>query len=578
MITLAAFVLLTFPAAAVTISNPAYPGDTQAQAEMLKGLGLFRGTEKGFELGRSLQRDEAAALLVRYLGAEDKVLAGNWKHPFTDVPVWADKYVGWLYQSGLAKGVGAKRYGAAQAVTCAQYATFLSRAATGEDAYEGVVASADEVAACDRAGFTRGDAVQLSARMLSGIYTRYGNSMTMAQFLIDKGAFTKEQLKTAAWDVLPRAYMAAPERADGGTPEMRYVLECVIAGVPVVRNTETEVTPVLSEQQLNQVYGTSQAQDGKTVLYQIDPRTLKPTEIGRYAAGTFIGVIGEAGGYDYLLCGDTVTQVQGGTARALDVKFDRLNGAAEVSGGDFHAFSTDGGICVIDADGVRVIARPSDEKPYAWIGGRLITQAVSSERTTVNSLKADGTVVDTYTVHNDSMSDSADVRLHYAPTLLNHNSVYLWGEAGLYRMQDGRLTQLTARAALDYGYDSADGSFVFVSHGAGKRVPYSASAVEFLAGDEIVRLRADGTVQVLLADTPAHGMLIDKITYATGGRVEFASLVSTEPRRMGTFTCALENGRVRVLGQTADITWIYGEGASRDEQERLNGLGIGVGG
>ena len=46
-------------------------------------------------------------MLTRLLGAEKTALAGNWKHPFTDVPQWADKYVGWLYQNGLTKGVSA---------------------------------------------------------------------------------------------------------------------------------------------------------------------------------------------------------------------------------------------------------------------------------------------------------------------------------------------------------------------------------------------------------------------------------------------------------------------------------------
>ena len=76
-----------------TIDN-GYPGDTEAQAQMLCDLGLFRGTEKGFALEKPMTRAEAAAMLSRFLGAEETALAGEWEHPFTDVPQWADQYVG----------------------------------------------------------------------------------------------------------------------------------------------------------------------------------------------------------------------------------------------------------------------------------------------------------------------------------------------------------------------------------------------------------------------------------------------------------------------------------------------------
>ena len=71
-----------------TIDN-GYPGDTEAQAQMLCDLGLFRGTENGFELEKLMTRAEAAAMLTRFLGAEQEALAGDWEHPFTDVPQWA---------------------------------------------------------------------------------------------------------------------------------------------------------------------------------------------------------------------------------------------------------------------------------------------------------------------------------------------------------------------------------------------------------------------------------------------------------------------------------------------------------
>lgn len=66
-----AWLLLTCAAGAAnagTIDN-GYPGDTEAQAQMLCDLGLFRGTENGFELEKPMTRAEAAAMLTRLLGA-----------------------------------------------------------------------------------------------------------------------------------------------------------------------------------------------------------------------------------------------------------------------------------------------------------------------------------------------------------------------------------------------------------------------------------------------------------------------------------------------------------------------------
>lgn len=80
--------LLTCAAGAAQVGtiNNNYPGDTEAQAQMLYDLGLFKGTDKGFALEKSMTRAEASVMLTRLLGAEKTALAGNWKHPFTDVP------------------------------------------------------------------------------------------------------------------------------------------------------------------------------------------------------------------------------------------------------------------------------------------------------------------------------------------------------------------------------------------------------------------------------------------------------------------------------------------------------------
>ncbi len=102
----------------------------------LYDLGLFQGTTKGFELDRQLTRAEAAVMLVRLLGAESDALSQRTAHPFTDVPSWADPYVGYLYQRGLTNGISATAFGSDRSTTLNDYLTFTLRAldyVDGED-------------------------------------------------------------------------------------------------------------------------------------------------------------------------------------------------------------------------------------------------------------------------------------------------------------------------------------------------------------------------------------------------------------------------------------------------------------
>ena len=85
---------------------------TQQQlAQMLYSLGLFQGTDQGFELERPMTRGEAAAMVTRFFGGEEEALKQNQPAPFDDVPGWAAPYVGWLYRNGLAQGVSQTKYG-----------------------------------------------------------------------------------------------------------------------------------------------------------------------------------------------------------------------------------------------------------------------------------------------------------------------------------------------------------------------------------------------------------------------------------------------------------------------------------
>jgi len=98
------------------------------QAEVLKSLGLFNGTNVGFELERAPKRVEVAAMLVKFLGAEEEAKAKQYKHPFTDVPSWANHIVGYMYEKKLTTGIGNNLFGSQNPASAKDYSVFLLKA------------------------------------------------------------------------------------------------------------------------------------------------------------------------------------------------------------------------------------------------------------------------------------------------------------------------------------------------------------------------------------------------------------------------------------------------------------------
>ena len=103
------------------------------EANTLKTLGLFMGTDNGFELEKFATRAESATMLVRLLGAENEAKAKKYKHPFTDVPKWADEYVGYMYETGLTTGIGGNKFGSSDKIDGKSYTTFVLRALGYDD-------------------------------------------------------------------------------------------------------------------------------------------------------------------------------------------------------------------------------------------------------------------------------------------------------------------------------------------------------------------------------------------------------------------------------------------------------------
>lgn len=568
--------LLTCAAGAAqvgTIDNN-YPGDTEAQAQMLYDLGLFKGTDKGFALEKSMTRAEASVMLTRLLGAEKTALAGNWKHPFTDVPQWADKYVGWLYQNGLTKGVSATLYGSQRNVTCGQYCIFLTRAHLDADSYQGTAfVDNDEVRQTDEEGFIRGDAVSLSARLLSTNYAKNGDESerSVAEKLIDDGVFTAEQFKNAAWDVLPRDY-GNDYQYDGKWNLIASPFVCRIADVTVAQCPIDGVQPVSGTDR----YAQSDMEQSDFILYRMDSKTMKLTQVLSLPQESSVEYLGRAGETDYLLVYDRKTEtyslcsVHGDTVKTELTLTEAQQQAART------VYQSARGciICTDETTGYKLTETGVEPLGVAagicrlTDNGMTVTQNCTADETVLTAYNWNGQKTDSYTISNAYQSDDAEVRKHCAPRIIGSDGALLWGTAGLYREENGRLVQVTDSPVISVKQD-ADGAYYAVSCDKSERLEYYAWAAAYQAGDRIIRIDSDDTVTtlVVLADTK-----IDELVSAQNSKVRFKAALPADGHGAGHFAYVLESGRVTVRSATDNIFYEYGTDAMQNEQTRIDKL------
>lgn len=568
--------LLTCAAGAAQVGtiNNNYPGDTEAQAQMLYDLGLFKGTDKGFALEKSMTRAEASVMLTRLLGAEKTALAGNWKHPFTDVPQWADKYVGWLYQNGLTKGVSATLYGSQRNVTCGQYCIFLTRAHLDADSYQGTAfVDNDEVRQTDEEGFIRGDAVSLSARLLSTNYAKNGDESdrSVAEKLIDDGVFTAEQFKNAAWDVLPRDY-SNDYQYDGKWNLIASPFVCQIADVTVAQCPIDGVQSVSGTDR----YARSDMEQSDFILYRMDSKTMKLTQVLSLPKESSVEYLGRAGETDYLLVYDRKTEtyslcsVHGDTVKTELTLTEAQQQAAHT------VYQSARGciICTDETTGYKLTETGVEPLGVAagicrlTDNGMIITQNCTADETVLTAYNWNGQKTDSYTISNAYQSDDAEVRKHFAPQIFGSDGVLFWGTAGLYREENGRLVQVTDSPVISVKQD-ADGAYYAISCDKSERLEYYAWAAAYQAGDRIIRIDSDGTVitLVVLADTK-----IDELVSAQNGKVRFKAALPADGHGAGHFVYVLESGRVTVRSATDNIFYEYGTDAMQNEQTRIDKL------
>ena len=184
----------------------------EGYADALNLLGLFRGTNAGYELERSPSRIEAIIMLIRLLGEDSPALQNDTVSPFLDLSDWEDgkRYVAYAYRMRYTNGTGPTTFGPNQNSALEQYLTFVLRALGYRDGVDfqwdstcrdlavaiGLL-DAEELTAIARDGFRRDHVVAISWRALD-CRLQDGSGDTLAQRLIRQGVIHEDLLRIAA--------------------------------------------------------------------------------------------------------------------------------------------------------------------------------------------------------------------------------------------------------------------------------------------------------------------------------------------------------------------------------------------
>ena len=231
----------------VTLPIPRAAAYDTGSAEKLSALGLFKGTDKGYDLDRSATRSESAVMLIRLLGKETKAqaqyAAGELPCPFSDVPAWAQAQVTWLYENGLVNGVDSGIYGSDNTVTAQQYAALTLRAlgysdTNGDFTYSSALSYAaslgllsDSQISQYSVQFLRGDMTDMSYKAL---YLKMNDSSrTLYEKLSSDGAFSAHGSASASSSAMWLAQMY-----QGGGSEDNWYVEPATNCAPVVTDLD----------------------------------------------------------------------------------------------------------------------------------------------------------------------------------------------------------------------------------------------------------------------------------------------------------------------------------------------------
>lgn len=190
-------------AAAAMLTASAFAANYTNCADSLHEMGLFQGTQNGYDLDRTPTRAEAAVMLVRLLGKEAEAKALTYTAPFTDLKGWEKPYVQYLYSNGLANGTNRTTFHPTGKCTAQMYAVFLLRALgysdTADFSYANAIETAREQSIYDTGiinvqNFLRDDAAAASYTVLS--VSPKNSEGTLLDQLVSESAITEADAKS----------------------------------------------------------------------------------------------------------------------------------------------------------------------------------------------------------------------------------------------------------------------------------------------------------------------------------------------------------------------------------------------
>ncbi len=184
----------------------------EAEAAVLGNLGLFLGTEHGYELERAASRAEAAVVLVRLIGKEQFIAEYNYQTPFNDLPVWAEDHIAYLYHQGIVNGMKSDLYGAIYPLTVQQYCALMLRSlnyteTAGDFSYNQTLAKATQIGlinaeqAADLINNQNIDRDLMVAIAYNALSCTFKNeNITLLEMLYLENAITGAQLQAIGYD------------------------------------------------------------------------------------------------------------------------------------------------------------------------------------------------------------------------------------------------------------------------------------------------------------------------------------------------------------------------------------------
>ena len=240
-------------AAAAMLTASAFAANYTNCADSLHEMGLFQGTQNGYDLDRTPTRAEAAVMLVRLLGKEAEAKALTYTAPFTDLKGWEKPYVQYLYSNGLANGTNRTTFNPTGKCTAQMYAVFLLRALgysdTADFSYANAIETAREQGIYDTGiintqNFLRDDAAAASYTVLSA--SPKNSEGTLLDQLVSENAITEADAKR--YQSLFSSYAQYREATAGMDALLHYSVNSEFASpVAVTRDGKTVMQVQTSE-------------------------------------------------------------------------------------------------------------------------------------------------------------------------------------------------------------------------------------------------------------------------------------------------------------------------------------------